>query len=145
MDKKNFLSLIEKTENPSRVSVGALNEKTYIIMSTENTNDTWGWFHINSEMLEEAFIEMNLSWCYVFETAPKQLPCIYLYVGEGLTKDDVINDNRIAVETLPEGREIFFEKKQFSLIDTDKYNNSMTVLEKELRKVAGNVFEVYEA
>ena len=114
-------------------------------MSAENTNDTWGWFHINSEMLEDAFIEMNLSWCYVFETVPKQHPFIYLYVGEGLTKDDVINDNRIAVETLPEGRELFFEKKQFSVIDTDKYNNSMTELEKELRKVASDVFKVYDA
>lgn len=145
MDKNSILSLIEETANPGRVIIQVFSDQTFMISSKENTNDTFGWFHINSERLEEAFIKMNLSWCYVIETAPKQKPCIYMFVGEGLTKDYVINENRIAVATLPEDRGLFFEKKPFSLIDMDKYDNSITELEKELRKVASNVLEVYEA
>jgi hypothetical protein len=47
-------------------------------------------------------------------------------------------------ETLPEGRKIYYEDIPFSEIDIDQYDNSMTVLEHELFRKAGEVFRVYE-
>jgi hypothetical protein len=145
MDKKQLQELLDNTENSNRVIFELLCDGTLRIKSKNNTNDTWGWFHINSEMLEDAFRKMNLSWCYIFETAPQHKPIIYLLAGETMTREYAIKDNRVEVEMLPEGREMFFEAKPFSLIDKDKYDNSLTELEKLLRKSASDVIEVYEA
>lgn len=137
-------SLLNKVAKPDRVEIKLLDRKYLLIQSAENTNDTIGWFHINSRALEDEFEANNLLWCYVFETAPKQAPCIYMFVGEELTKEDLKASLEDGEETLPEGRKIYYEDIPFSEIDIDQYDNSMTVLEHELFRKAGEVFRVYE-
>lgn len=145
MDKENIFKLIGDTENPERVLFGFFDDGTLYIQSRENTNDTWGWFHINSERLEKGFIEMGLSWCYIFETAPRQKPFIYMFVGELVTKEYAIKESRVAIETLAKDRELYFENKFFSLIDKDKYDKSITELERMIRKASSDIIEIYEA
>ena len=145
MDTKQIYKLIGDTENPERVLFGFFDDGTLYIQSSENTNDTWGWYHINSERLEKGFVEMGLSWCYIFETAPRQKPCIYMLVGELVTKEYAIKESRVAIETLAKDRELYFENKSFSLIDKDKYDKSITELERVIRSASINIIEVYEA
>ena len=137
-------SLLDKVAKPDRVEIKLLDRKYLLIQSAENTNDTIGWFHINSQALENEFDANNLSWCYVFETAPKQAPCIYMFAGENLSKEEIKAFLEDGEETLPEGREIYYEDISFSAIDVDQYDNSMTVLEQELFRKASEVFRVYE-
>ena len=137
-------SLLDKVVKPDRVEIKLLDRKFLLIQSAENTNDTIGWFHINSQALENEFEANNLSWCYVFETAPKQAPCIYMFAGENLSKEEIKAFLEDGEETLPEGREIYYEDISFSAIDIDQYDNSMTVLEQELFRKASEVFRVYE-
>lgn len=145
MDKENIFKLIGDTENPERVLFGFFDDGTLYIQSSENTNDTWGWYHINSERLEKGFVEMGLSWCYIFETVPRQKPFIYMFVGELVTKEYAIKESRVAIETLAKDRELYFENKSFSLIDKDKYDKSITELERMIRKASSDIIEVYEA
>lgn len=137
-------SLLDKVVKPDRVEIKLLDRKFLLIQSAENTNDTIGWFHINSQALENEFEANNLSWCYVFETAPKQAPCIYMFAGENLSKEEIKAFLEDGEETLPEGREIYYEDISFSAIDVDQYDNSRTVLEQELFRKASEVFRVYE-
>ena len=137
-------SLLDKVVKPDRVEIKLLDRKFLLIQSAENTNDTIGWFHINSQALENEFEANNLSWCYVFETAPKQAPCIYMFAGENLSKEEIKAFLVDGEETLPEGREIYYEDISFSAIDVDQYDNSRTVLEQELFRKASEVFKVYE-
>ena len=137
-------SLLDKVVKPDRVEIKLLDRKFLLIQSAENTNDTIGWFHINSQALENEFEANNLSWCYVFETAPKQAPCIYMFAGENLSKEEIKAFLEDGEETLPEGREIYYEDISFSAIDVDQYDNSRTVLEQELFRKASEVFKVYE-
>ena len=137
-------SLLDKVVKPDRVEIKLLDRKFLLIQSAENTNDTIGWFHINSQALENEFEANNLSWCYVFETAPKQAPCIYMFAGEKLSKEEIKAFLEDGEETLPEGREIYYEDISFSAIDVDQYDNSRTVLEQELFRKASEVFRVYE-
>ena len=137
-------SLLDKVVKPDRVEIKLLDRKFLLIQSAENTNDTIGWFHINSRALENEFEANNLSWCYVFETAPKQAPCIYMFAGENLSKEEIKAFLEDGEETLPEGREIYYEDISFSAIDVDQYDNSRTVLEQELFRKASEVFRVYE-
>ena len=48
------------------------------------------------------------------------------------------------MENMPADRNIYIEDIQFNSIDIDKYDNSITELEKELYRKAGDVFKVYE-
>jgi len=137
-------SLLDKVVKPDRVEIKLLDRKYLLIQSAENTNDTIGWFHINSRTLENEFETNNLSWCYVFETAPKHAPCIYMFAGDGLSKEEIKAFLEDGEDTLPEGREIYYEDISFSAIDVDQYDNSMTVLEQELFRKASDVFKVYE-
>ena len=137
-------SLLDKVVKPDRVEIKLLDRKYLLIQSAENTNDTIGWFHINSQALENEFEANNLSWCYVFETAPKQAPCIYMFAGENLSKEEIKAFLEDGESTIPEGREISYEDISFSAIDVDQYDNSMTVLEQELFRKASEVFRVYE-
>lgn len=137
-------SVLDKVVKPDRVEIKLLDRKFLLIQSAENTNDTIGWFHINSQALENEFEANNLSWCYVFETAPKQAPCIYMFAGANLSKEEIKAFLEDGEETLPEGREIYYEDISFSAIDVDQYDNSRTVLEQELFRKASEVFRVYE-
>ena len=137
-------SLLDKVVKPERVEIKLLDRKFLLIESAENTNDTIGWFHINGQTLEKEFEANNLSWCYVFETAPKQAPCIYMFVGDHQSKEEVKTFLEDGESTIPEGREIYYEDVPFSAIDIDQYDNSMTVLEQELFRKASEVFRVYE-
>ena len=112
-------SLLDKVVKPDRVEIKLLDRKFLLIQSAENTNDTIGWFHINSQALENEFEANNLSWCYVFETAPKQAPCIYMFAGENSSKEEIKAFLEDGEETLPEGREIYYEDISFSAIDVD--------------------------
>ena len=137
-------SLLEKVAKPDRVEIKLLDRKYLLIQSAENTNDTIGWFHINSQTLEDEFEANNLSWCYIFETAPKQAPCIYMLIGEGLSKEEVKAFLEDGGSTPPKGHEIHYKDIPFSAIDVDQYDNSMTVLEQELFRKASEVIRVYE-
>ena len=144
MDRSFLESLMSKVQNPARVCVKWYDHKFYYIESAERTNDTLGWYTINSNVVEEELEKEGYSWCYVFETAPEQSPIIYMWFAKGLTKDDLKIEFDDVNESLPEGRQIFFEDGPFSAIDVDQYDNSMTVLEQELFRKASEVFRVYE-
>ena len=145
MDRSFLESLMSKVKNPARVCVKFYDCKYYYIESVERTNDTLGWYTINSNVVEEELEKEGYSWCYVFETAPEQSPIIYMWFAKGLTKDDLEREFDDVNESLPEGRQIFFEDGPFSAIDVDQYDNSMTVLEQELFRKASEVCRVYEA
>lgn len=137
-------SLLDKVVKPDRAEIKLLDRKYLLIESAENTNDTVGWFHINGQTLEKEFEANNLSWCYVFETAPKQTPCIYMFAGEDLSKEEVKSFLEDGESTIPEGHEIYYEDVPFSSIDLDQYDDSMTILEQELFRKASEVYRVYE-
>ncbi len=145
MDRVFLESLMSKVKNPARVCVKFYDHKFYYIESIEGTNDTLGWYTINGNVLEEELEKEGYSWIYVFETAPKQNPFIYMFFGKGLTKDYLEEEFKDIEESQPEGRQIFFEEASFSEIDVDQYDNSITFIEKELYKKASDVFKVYEA
>lgn len=136
---------MSKVKNPARVCVKFYDCKYYYIESVERTNDTLGWYTINSNVVEEELEKEGYSWCYVFETAPEQSPIIYMWFAERLTKENLERELDDVKDSLPEGRQIFFEDAPFSSIDVDQYDNSMTVLEQELYRKASEVFRVYEA
>ncbi len=144
MDNSFFELLLSKVRVPERVTIRMYDNKYPFVTSVENTNDTWDWFHVNSAVLENTLHEHGLSWCYLFETAPKKVPCIYMFFGQGLSKElmeEVMDEDRNALE---EGRKFWFEDDSFSSIDVDQYDNSITELEKELMRKASDVFRVYE-
>lgn len=144
MDRSFLESLFSKVQNPSRVCVKWYDRKYYYVESEKRTNDTLGWYHINSKLVEEALEENGYSWCYVFETAPEQIPIIYMFFAIGLTKEALVEEFGDMQESLPEGRNLYFEDARFSEIDVDQYDNSMTVLEQELFRKSSEVLRVYE-
>lgn len=145
MDKKFLESLLSKVKNPARVCINDYSQKYYGLISAENTNDTLGWFHINSNVVEEELQKRGFSWCYVFETAPKQSPMIYMFFGKGLSKELLGEDFKDIENSLPKGRSIYYEEQPFRKIDIDRYDDSITELEKELHSKASDIFRVYEA
>ena len=144
MDRNFLESLMSKVQNPARVCIKWYDHKYYYIESEERTNDTLGWYHINSKVVEDALEENGYSWCYVFETAPEQSPIIYMFFAKGLTRDALEKEFRDMEESLPEGRNLYFEEEAFSAIDVDQYDNSISVFEQELFRKASEVFRVYE-
>ena len=145
MDKKYFETLLSKVKAPERVAVNFVEDKYVFIASAENSNDTIGWFTINSNIVEEYLEESGLSWCYVIEMAPKKSPCIYMFIGKGLTKEYVIDELEDELANIPENIHLYFEDKPFSSIDIDDYDNSISEFEKELLKKASDVFKVYKS
>lgn len=144
MDKTFFETLLSNLENPERIKGFVYNSKYVVFQSAENSNDTLGWFHINSTDIEKSLKESGYSWCYLFETAPNQSPNIYMFIGKGLTQETLEEELKDIKKSLPEGRSLYFEEEAFSAIDVDQYDNSMTVLEQELFRKASEVFRVYE-
>ena len=144
MDKALFESMLSLVKNPGRVEIKEIENLYCVIQSAENTNDTLGWFYINNKIVENVLQEKGLKWCYVFEKTPKNYPFVYMFVGEGITRDFVENEISGMKKNLPKGRELYVEEGSFASINLDKYNKSKSVFEYELRKYASNVFEVYE-
>lgn len=144
MDRGFLESLMSKVQNPTRVCVNWYDHRFYYIESVEGTNDTMGWYQINSKVVEAALEEKGFSWCYAFDTAPEQCPIIYMFFGNGVTQEFLEKELEDIRESMPEGRSLYFEAAPFSSIDIDQYDNSMTVLEQELFKKACEVFRVYE-
>ncbi len=145
MDKSYLESLMLKVQNPERVCVNFIADKYCYIESAEKTNDTLGWFTINGNIIEKELEKEGYSWIYVFETAPKQSPMIYMFLGKELSKETLKESLKDIEETLPEGRKICYEDNSFSTIDVDQYDNSMTFLEKEICRKASDVLRVFEA
>lgn len=144
MDKAFFESMLSQTKNPERVEIKNYENLYCVIQSAENTNDTLGWFYINNKVVEQALQQKGLKWCYVFETAPKAYPFVYMFIGESVTRNFVEQEIGAFKQTLPKGREFFIEDVPFASINLNKYNKSKSVLEHELRKYASDVFEVFE-
>ena len=144
MDKTFFKTLLSKVQNPERVAVNFVEDKYVFIASAENMNDTIDWFTINSNIVEEILENSGLSWCYLIETAPKKSPCIYMFIGKGLTKEFVIDELKDEMTNIPEDIHLYFEDNPFSSIVIDDYDNSISELEKELMRKASDVFKVYE-
>jgi len=114
-------SLLDKVVKPDRVEIKLLDRKFLLIQSAENTNDTIGWFHINSQALENEFEANNLSWCYVFETAPKQAPCITCLPGKIYPKKKLKHSWRMVRKHFQKGvRYIMkiFLSRRLTLINT---------------------------
>lgn len=145
MDKHFFESVLSKLQAPERVKVLFIENQYVCILSADNTNDTFDWFHINSDLLEKELRNAGLSWCYMFETAPRLAPCIYMFVGNSLTKDFMESETKEMIEKCPENRNFYFEDASFCSIDADKYDNSISELEEELLRKASDVFRVYKA
>ena len=144
MDNSFFELLLSKVKVPERVTIRMYDNKYPFVTSVENTNDTWDWFHVNSAVLEKILHEHGLTWCYIFETAPNKIPCIYMFFGQGLSKElmeEVMDEERSAIG---EGRKLYFEDDSFSSIDVDQYDNSISEFERELRNKASDVFVVYK-
>ncbi len=144
MDRFFLELLLSKVANPARGSINYYDNKYYYIESVNKTNDTLGWYHINSNIIEEELERNGYSWCYVFETAPKHCPVIYMYFGKQLSKEVLMGEFGEVHESLPEGINIYIEDAPFSAINIDQYDDSKTVLEKELLKRADVAFTVYE-
>lgn len=145
MDKSFWIEILSGLSSVDKIAVRSFDDKYYGIYSLENTNDTYDWFHINSQKLEDALQANGFSWCYLIETAPSATPFIYLFTGPGLTKKFVEEEIASLPTDVPEGRNIYFEDCSFSQIDIDKYDNSISALEEELLRKASDVFKVYEA
>ena len=145
MNKSLFESIISKLKNPERVKVFFIENKYACILSADNTNDTFDWFHINSNLLEEELQKVGLAWCYLFETAPSSTPFIYMFVGENLTKEFVENETEEMINKCPEDKEFYLEDGSFSSIDADQYDRSFSKLEQEFARRASDVFRVYKA
>ena len=144
MDRRFLESLMSKVKNPARVCVNFYDHRFYYIESMEKTNDTVGWYTINGNIVEEELDKEGYYWCYVFETAPKQEPFIYMFFGKGLSREILEAEFKEMEESKPKDRQIFFEEASFSSIDVDQYDNSLSFLEKELYRKASDVFKVYE-
>ena len=69
MEKKEFKSIFGILTNPARVKVYLISD-FYAVMSAKNTNDTYGWFHINAAALEENLKKHGYKWVYQIETVP---------------------------------------------------------------------------
>ena len=98
MDNSFFELLLSKVKVPERVTIRMYDNKYPFVTSVENTNDTWDWFHVNSAVLEKILHEHGLTWCYIFDTAPNKIPCIYMFFGQGLSKElmeEVMDEDRI--------------------------------------------------
>ena len=144
MDTAFYELLLSRTKVPERVAIRMYDNKYPFIASLENMNDTWDWFHVNNKALESFLDEHGLSWCYLFETAPQKTPCIYMFFGEGLSKEIMEEAMCEEINALEEGRHFYFEDDSFSSIDVDQYDNSISELEKELTRKASDVFRVYQ-
>ena len=143
MDRSCLESILSKTQNPGRVVI-APQKEFFMIMSAENTNDTIGWFTINSRLVEELVKKVGAKWYYLFETAAKQSPCIYMFIGEGLSKDFLEDYLQEGIASCQENRQFFLDDKPFSTIDIDQYDNSISALEDELIRKSSDVLKVYE-
>jgi hypothetical protein len=146
MDAQSYAKILSgiNIANPGRIVCKIYDKKYLLIESAEQTNDTIGWYAINSKAIEKCLQANNLLWCYVIETAPKSQPFIYMFIGEDISREYLENEMKETAESIPEGRQIFFEDGPFSAIDVDQYDNSMTVLEQELFRKASDVLRVYE-
>ena len=146
MDAQSYAKILSGIDiaNPGRIVCKIYDKKYLLIESAEQTNDTIGWYAINSKAIEKCLQANNLLWCYVIETAPKSQPFIYMFIGEDISKEYLENEMKETAESIPEGRQIFFEDGPFSAIDVDQYDNSMTVLEQELFRKASDLLRVYE-
>lgn len=144
MDRSFLESLMSKVENPARVCVKFYDRKFYYFESAERINDTLGWYHINSNVIEKTLQEGGYSWCYVFETASEQSPIIYMFFAKGLLKETLEREFEDVEDSLPEGRSLHFEDGPFSAIDVDQYDDSLSIFEQELYRKASEVFRVYE-
>lgn len=143
MNNKIAKALLLELENPDRVKISILNDNMVCILSADNTNDTLDWFLVNSSKIETSLANEGLSWCYVFETIPKEKPMVYLFMGE-ISEKAIKDELRNSFETLPEDRQIHFEFATFASIDKDAYDNSITPLEEELKQKSSDVFRVIE-
>lgn len=144
MDKSFFESLFSKVQNPARVSVKLYDDKYYMIISSENTNDTMDWYAVNSNVVEDALQKEGMTWCYVFETAPQQSPCIYMFFAKDISIKALEKDLQEIQESLPEGSNLYIECAPFLSIDLDQYNGATTVLEHVLINHSSEVFRVYQ-
>ena len=122
MNKEHFDKMIEGLINPSRIKVLVL-EGYDVLLSARNTNDTMTWFKENGNTLEKNLRELGLRWVYVIETCPDDKPCIYMFIGQNMTKSiaDKLTDR--AKRTLPNDRTMIVSDGYMRYIDIDKYDN----------------------
>ncbi len=100
--------------NPDRIVCKIYDKKYLLIESAEQTNDTIGWYAINSKAIEKCLQANNLLWCYVIETAPKSQPFIYMFIGEDISREYLENEMKEATESIPEGRNYYIEEGSFA-------------------------------
>ena len=146
MDAQSYAKILSGIDiaNPGRIVCKIYDKKYLLIESAEQTNDTIGWYTINSKAIEKCLQANNLLWCYVIETAPKSQPFIYMFIGEDISREYLENEMIEAAESIPEGRNYYIEEGSFDSIDIDQYDDSKTVLEQEVFRKASEVFRVYE-
>ena len=146
MDAQSYAKILSGIDiaNPGRIVCKIYDKKYLLIESAEQTNDTIGWYVINSKAIEKCLRANNLLWCYVIETAPKSQPFIYMFIGEDISREYLENEMKEAAESIPEDRNYYFEEGSFDSIDIDQYDDSKTYLEQELFRKASEVFRVYE-
>jgi hypothetical protein len=146
MDAQGYAKILSGIDiaNPGRIVCKIYDKKYLLIESAEQTNDTIGWYAINSKAIEKCLQANNLLWFYLIETAPKSQPFIYMFIGEDISRKYLENEMKEAAESIPEDRNYYIEEGCFDSIDIDQYDDSKTVLEQEVFRKASEVFRVYE-
>lgn len=144
MEKKEFKSIFGILTNPARVKVYLISD-FYAVMSAKNTNDTYGWFHINAAALEENLKKHGYKWVYQIETVPGNLPFIYLIFGKNLQVEKIKKFYEDNMDPLPDGREMHYEEGSYSSFDIKRYDNTQpTAFEQMIIDKAADVLEIIE-
>lgn len=140
MRKEDYERILLQLSNPSRVQVCFM-KGFEVIMSRENINDAVDWFYVNSDTLEEFLADNGMSWCYLLEKAKAQDANIYLFIGSGLSYDDMLSYKETYFKN-GKDLEFFIEKKPFKEISQCKYEHERSFVEEALYNHADNVFIV---
>ena len=140
--EKFFYDILIQLANPSRVQVLDM-DGYFLMMSKNNTNDTWGWYYINSQKLEDYLKNNGYKWHYVFEKYDDEDSYIYLYIGKNLSHKDVCEMVKEYEKKYPNS--YFVESGNFNSFDKSKYERKLTVFEETVIRMSGNVFTIHEA
>jgi len=143
MKEEKYIEILKQLENPSRVEV-MLIDGYDVIMSSKNTNDTIDWFRVNSRKLEDYLIKHNQRFFYVLEKDGDYDACIYLYIGQDLTRIDMERLIEDYQKRCPVGLKYFLENSHFNSIEKSKYERKKTTLEQILLQKSSDVIEVLE-
>lgn len=148
MEKIFYEKILKQLENPSRVQICFFDapvsclEGYQVIMSKGNTNDTVGWFRVNSEKLEKYLTDNGKSWAYCIERDNmfEFDACIYMFIGIDLNAYPLY----LPFPQDDEYRSYILWPLSFANLSKKYYERKPTAIEKALFEKATDVFKVLE-